>query len=690
MGTEIVERMTAVLAKKSRRILWTGMCLGLFAQAGVALAEQAPVAGEWRYYGGDLAGTKYTPLDQIDRGNVGNVRILWRRPGVDPALLEEEPDLNPYANFTATPLMIDGVLYASNAIGLVEAFDPATGKTLWTQEPLFPGFRGLAGLSTRGVAYWSKGSERRIISVRGNYLASTVAGTGRLDRTFGDGGKVDLTREGPSGPLSDGGTAGPIVVGDVIVVGGGRADDVSVRKGVAAEDIRAYDVRSGRQLWTFHVLPRNGETGYETWEEDSAKFGGGMGAWAPLTADAELGYVYVPTGSPMAAFYGGQRPGANLFANSLVCLDAKTGKKIWHYQLVHHDLWDYDPASPPVLGTIRVDGKLIKAVMQPTKHGFLFVFDRVTGKPVWPIEERPVTVSTTPGERASPTQPFPTKPAPFERQGITVDDLIDFTPELRAEALEIVKPYVTGPLFTPPSVAVDGGKQGTIVLPGALGGASWTGGAFDPETGMMYIYSHTHPQVKDLLRPPPLVDSLTMYAHGPKRMLEAALEFTDIRDEAQLIANLSVQPEMGDVYQTYGPDRLPLVKPPYGRITAIDLNTGEHAWMAANGDGPRDHPRLKDLDLPPLGNPGRPAPLLTKTLLFIGEGSSIQPSNPRDGGGNTFRAYDKATGKVVWETELPAGTTGAPMSYLHQGKQYILVAIGAMDHPAEWVALGLP
>ena len=247
-----------------------------------------------------------------------------------------------------------------------------------------------------------------------------------------------------------------------------------------------------------------------------------------------------------------------------------------------------------------------------------------------------------------------------------------------------------GPLFTPPSVAVDGGKQGTIVLPGALGGASWNGGAFDPETGIIYIYSHTHPQVKDLLRPPPLVDSLTMYAHGPKSMVEAAMEFTDIRDEKQLMANLSEQPEVGDVYQTYGPDHLPLVKPPYGRITAIDLNTGDHVWMAANGDGPRDHPRLKGLNLPPLGNPGRPAPLLTKTLLFIGEGSSIQPSNPRGGGGNTFRAYDKATGKVVWETQLPAGTTGAPMSYLYQGKQYILVAVGAKDHPAEWVALGLP
>ncbi|MEQ8263953.1 PQQ-binding-like beta-propeller repeat protein [Pseudohaliea sp.] len=650
----------------------------------------AEVEGEWRFYSGHQNGNKYSPLDQINAGNVNRLQIAWQRPGVDPDLLEEEPDINPVSNFYSTPLMIDGVLYSSNALGLVEAMDPGTGETLWVQEPVYKGFRGLAGFPTRGVAYWSDGKKRRIIVARGEFLLSVDAEDGRLDRNFGDGGKVSLARPGPGGPLPDAGTSGPIVAGDVIVIGGGRADDIAVRKGVASEDIRAFDVRSGEPLWTFHVLPRPGEFGYDTWEDGSAKLGGGMGAWAPLTADEELGYVYVATGSPFASFYGGQRPGQNLFANSILCLDAKTGERIWHYQLVHHDLWDYDLSSQPVLGDLTVDGKAIKAVMVPTKHGFLFTFDRVTGEPVWPIEERPVPASTTPGEVAWPTQPFPTKPAPFDRQGFTEDDLIDFTPELRAEALEIVKPYLMGPLFTPPSVEAPGHGKGTLVLPGALGGASWTGGAFDPETQFFYVYAHTHPWIKSLVRPPPLVDSLTMYAHGPSELLESSLEFTEIDGVEDLLDTMDRQVDEGDAYLIYGPDGLPLVKPPYGRITAFDMNTGDTVWMAANGDGPRDHPRLKDLDLPPLGNGGRPAPLLTKSLLFIGEGASIQFSTPRGGGGNKFRAYDKETGAVVWETELAAGTTGAPMTYMHDGKQFILVAVGEKGEFPQWVALSLP
>jgi len=675
--------------KQACVLIASGLAL-LVATAGAADKSQESDRNEWRYYGGDPGGTKYSPLTQINRKNINKVRILWNRPSVDSKLTQEEPDLNPYGNLEATPLMVNGVLYAGDALGLVEALDPATGKTLWVQEPLVPGFRGLAGISTRGIAYWSEGSKRRIIAVRTDDLESLDADTGRLDPNFGNHGRVSLKYPGPSGPLPDGGLSGPIVVGDVIVVGGGRADDVSVRKGVASEDIRAFDVRTGAPRWTFHVLPRPGESGEETWEGGSAKLGGAMGAWAPLTADLELGYVYVPTGSPMASFYGGQRPGQNLFANSLICIDAKTGRRVWHYQLVHHDLWDYDVASPPVLGDITVQGKKIKAVMQPTKHGFLFVFNRVTGEPVWPIEERPVPASTAPGEKAWPTQPFPTKPAPFERLGVMTDDLIDFTPELRAEALKIAQSYLMGPLFTPPSVVAPNHTQGTLVLPGALGGASWTGGAFDPDTQMFYMPSHTHVYVKDLLRPPPYVDSLTMYAAGPPSMLEAAMEFTDIKDPTELLSRMAQQPDVANVYIAQGPDGLPLVKPPYARITAYDMRTGQTAWMVANGDGPRDHPRLRNLRLPPLGSSGRVAVLLTKTLLFVGEGSPLQASAPRGSGGKKFRAFDKATGKVVWETELPAGTTGAPMSYMYKGKQYIVVAVGDAKHPGEWVALGLP
>ena len=656
--------------RRTRRILIAGLCFGLLVvQAGEVHGQRSAVHGEWRSYGGDSANTKYTPLAQIDRDNVSKLRVLWRRPGVDPKLTETFPDLNPSNVFQSTPLMLGGVLYTSNSVGLVEALDPGTGETLWIQEPLEEGFQGVAGNSTRGVAHWSSGSSRRIFSVRGDYLVSMSAETGSLVRDFGDGGKVNLSRDGPSTFFPAGGTSGPIVVADVVIVGGGGGDDVPLVKEGVAEDIRAYDVRTGRLRWTFHVMPRPGEVGFETWRDDSWKFGGAIGAWPPLTVDEELGYIYLPLSSPMHAFYGGDRPGQNLFGNSLVCLDARTGERVWHYQLVHHDLWDYDLASSPVLGDITVDGKPIKAVMQITKHGFLFVFDRVTGEPVWPIEERPVPASTTPGERAWPTQPFPTKPAPFDRQGVSVDDLIDFTPELRAEALEIVKPYVLGPLFTPPSVAAPGHTQGTINVPGAWGAGNWNGGAFDPETGIFYVASHTYQTVGDLVRPPPLVEATTPYAHGAAAALAAGSE-----------------PQT----EIYGPEGLPLLKPPYGRITAIDLTTGEHVWMAPNGDGPRDHPRLRHLNLPPLGQQGRAAPLLTETLLFIGEGDPIILGTPKGGGGNKFRAYDKATGIVVWETELAAGTTGAPMSYLWNGKQYIVVAIGGEDHPAEWVALGLP
>jgi quinoprotein glucose dehydrogenase len=360
-----------------------------------------------------------------------------------------------------------------------------------------------------------------------------------------------------------------------------------------------------------------------------------------------------------------------LFGQSLVCVDVETGERVWHYQLVHHGLWDYDLPAAPILADLTVDGTPIKAVVQITKQGFAFVFDRVTGEPVWPIEERPVPHSTTPGEHTSPTQPFPTKPPPFDRQGVSIDDLIDFTPALRAEAIEITKRYVIGPMFTPPSVRGDGpdDTQGTIQLPGSQGGADVQGAAFDPETAMLYVPSITGAFAADIIEGNPDRTNLR-YTRGTRRWVG-------------------------------GPQGLPLFKPPYGRITAIDLNRGEHAWMVPNGEGPRNHPLLKDLDLPPLGNPGRPAPLLTKTLLFVGEGSPILVSRSRlspgmpasiapGAGGKKFRAYDKTTGEVLWETELPAGTTGAPMTYMFAGKQYIVVAVGDWDHPAEFVALSLP
>jgi len=388
----------------------------LFVSGTVFVAAQAPRGSRALNYGGDEGNTKYAPLDQITRDNVRNLRLVWRRPAVDGQLTAMFPDLDPSNSFESTPLLSGGVLFASNGVGLVEAFNPGTGKTVWVQEPPERSMRGVAGRAQRGVALWRAGDEQRLFSIQGEYLYALNPITGKSVPEFGDKGRVNLHRPGPyAGRYSS--SAGPVVVADIVIVGGagGGGGDFGVMKEAAPEDVRGYDARTGRLLWTFHVVPQPGEFGNETWVNDSWKFMGAMAAWAPLSVDQDLGYVYVPFSAPTNSWYGGDRPGQNLFSDSLVCLDAKTGKRVWHYQLVHHDLWDYDIASPPVLGTIMVNGQRIKAVMQLCKSGFVFVFDRVTGQPVWPIEERPVPASATPGEQAWPTQPFPTKPASIDR-----------------------------------------------------------------------------------------------------------------------------------------------------------------------------------------------------------------------------------------------------------------------------------
>ena len=655
---------------RSTRILSALLFAGIVGVATFVIHTQGPARSEWTYYGGDKGATRYSPLDQITRENVKSLRVAWRRPAVDPQLKQTYPDLSPSNYFRSTPIIIDGTLFAPDGVGLLEAFDGSTGHGVWTQEPTHPTMKEAAGESTRGADFWRRGSDERVFIVRSEYLYAINARTGKTYPDFGDHGRVSLNRQTPDeAPFFS--FTGPIVVNDVIVLGGngggktgGGYGDSGFMKESTPEDIRGFDVRTGKLLWTFHVLPRPGEPGADTWGNGSGKIGGNMASWSTLSADEQLGLVYVPLSAPTVSYYGGWRPGNNLYSDSLLALNVKTGKLAWHFQMVHHDLWDYDTVGPPTLADITVNGRRIKAVIQGSKTGFLYVFDRATGKPVWPIEERPVPQSTTPGEHSSPTQPFPTKPPAFERQGLTEDDLIDFTPALRAEAREIAKHFVIGPMFTPPSVRSDdpAGKRGSIVLPGVYGGSNWNNGAFDPETGMYYAISHTLPWVYDLVKPT-----------DPKATMDYAIDVgrgpstrhTDIK----------------------GPQGLPLTKPPYGRITAYDMNKGDKVWTVANGDGPRNHPLLKDLNLPPLGIPGRPAPLLTKTLLFIGEGSDAVFSSA---GGDKFRGYDKATGQVVWETDLPAGTTGAPMTYMANGQQYIVVPVGSKAHDAEWVAFSLP
>jgi quinoprotein glucose dehydrogenase len=527
------------------------------------------------------------------------------------------------------------------------------------------------------VDYWERGSDKRIISVRGEHLYALNARDGSLITTFGDRGRVSLNRNTPD-EAAYFGFNGPIIVGDVIIIGGqgggkaggGYADGGNTKE-ARPEDIRGYDVRTGKELWAFHILPRPGEPGYDTWPADAAAYSGNMGPWAPLSADVARGIVYVPLSTTTNAFYGGHRPGNNLYSNSLLALNAKTGKLIWHYQMVHHDVWDSDNAAPPTLAELKVGGRTIPAVIQPNKTGFLYVFNRLTGKPVWPIDERPVPASTIPGEKLSPTQPFPTKPPPFDQQGISDENLIDYTPALKEAARKFISQYNTGPLFTPPSLdeSATGGKKGTLAMPGAWGSGNWNTGAFDPETGRYYAVSMSLPGVFALQK-----------VTDPAATIDYAFAMGGGRGASA--------PRIPTPYGP-GPDGLPLLKGPYGRITAYDMNRGDKLWTVANGDGPRDHPLLKDLNLPSLGNIGRPVALVTKSLLFLGDASDALFGQAGLRSGAKFRAYDKASGEKLWETDLPAGTTGGPISYMVKDKQIVLVPVGGAGYGSGWVAMGL-
>ncbi len=624
--------------------------------AALATTANAEAKADWAHFGGDIGDTKYSALDQINAKNIKRLKIAWRASAVDPALLTENPGLVLSNNYRDAPLVADGIMYISDQAGEVEARDPSNGKVIWRQS----GFEGegpvKAAYSSRAIALWGMGDAARVVTVRGPYLYLLDAKTGAYVKDFGDNGRVGLLKE--TNNTYQWNAPSPIVVKDVIVIGG-----QPIAMGVAdfnlaslAGDIRGYDVHTGKLLWTFHTVPQEGEPGTESWENESWRKGGKAKDWSGFSADEQLGYVYVPLSAPSNDYYGGARPGNDLYSDSLVALDARTGKKVWHYQIVHHDLWDYDLPAPPMLADIKVNGRMRKAAIQVTKTAEVFAFDRVTGEPLFPIVETPVPASTVPTEKAASTQPIPVKPAPFDRQGISEDQLIDFTPALHAEAVEIMNRYIHGTIFTPPSLkGGPDGKQGTLYLPGWVGGANWTGAALDPETSVMYVPSVSVPWLSG-------VESDGK--GGYHRSREASL-YLD------------------------GPQGLPLIKPPYGRITAINLNTGNHVWMVPNGDGPRNDPAFKDLKLPPLGQPGRAAPLLTRSFLFMGEGDMVGISMPKFSGGNMFRAYDKKTGKVVWEADLGAGTTSPPISYMYKGKQYIVVGVGGVKHPAELVAMSL-
>jgi glucose dehydrogenase len=618
---------------------------GFFAVLLVTL-QPASWASDWPTYGNDPGTKKYAGLAQIDAANAGQLRLAWQWQSPDNPIVEKNRRLTPWG-FKSTPLKIGNTLYISTSLGHVAAIAANTGQTLWVFDTrtYVDGRPTNLGFNHRGVAYWADGNDARILMPTNNaYLWALDANTGRPIESFGDNGRTDLTlglgREIDRKLYSV--ISAPIVVKDIVVVGSSIMDGPQ-NKEMPPGHVRGFDVRTGEQTWIFHTVPQDKEFGVETWQDNAWQYSGNTNVWTGMSADLDLGYVYLPTGTPTNDWYGGHRLGNNLYAESLVCVDAATGQRVWHYQMVHHGLWDYDLPAAPTLMDINVDGKRVKAVAQVSKQAFLYVFDRTTGKPLWPIVETPVPPSTVPGEFAAPTQPIPSKPAPFDRQGLSTDDLIDFTPQLRAEAVKIVSQYDYGPLYSPPSL------KGTINVPGWGGGANWGGAAFDPKSQMLYVPSVTGPMVVKLTKGNP-----------------DETNFNYVRS--------------GSVNRLAGPKGLPITKPPYGRITAIDMSTGEHAWSVPHGDGPRQKIIAMGIADPgPLGGPGT-GPLVTDTLLFLAQ---------RDGKRNVLRAFDKSTGDVIAEVDLPAAPWGTPMTYMSGGKQYIVIASG-QGADATLVAVTLP
>jgi quinoprotein glucose dehydrogenase len=630
---------------------------------------------EWRTYGGDLRSTRYSEASQIDATNFAALQVAWR-------FKTDNLGPRPEFNLQSTPLMVKGRLYSTGGTRRsVVALDAATGELKWVYG-VDEGKRADMAprkLSGRGLAYWTDGRDERILYVTAGYaLVALDARTGRPVPAFGQDGMIDLRNDDDQDidPVTGdiGLHAAPIVVKDVIVVGAAHSAGIAPKSRVNVKGyVRGYDVRTGRRLWIFHTVPTAGEFGGDTWLEDSASYTGNTGAWAQMSADEQLGYVYVPTEMPTNDGYGGHRPGANLFADSVVALDVNTGKRVWHFQMIHHDMWDFDLPCAPILADLTVDGRPVRALAQPSKQGFLYVLDRTNGRPVWPIEERPVPKGDVPREWYSPTQPMPTKPPAFDRQGVSVDDLIDFTPELRAEATQLVARYKMGPLFTPPVASDPSGFRATLLLPHTLGGANWPGGSFDPETNRLYIYSGTDIGAMGLVHDPARSDMNFIQGLAPER-----------NQAGQPAASAA---EGGPSLRIRG---LPLVKPPYGRITAFDLNRGDILWQIAHGetdDSVRNHPALKDLIIPRTGRFGRVGTLVTKTLLIAGDpGVSTASSGKR---GAMLRAYDKATGREVGAVFMPAPQTGSPMTYVLDGRQYIVVAVSGGGYSGELLAFRL-
>jgi len=619
----------------------------LLSMAIVTLSCSSPPegerAGDWPTYGGDQGAMQYAALDEVNRENVDRLQVAWEWETGDktvsgPTAPVPGQAVRPGA-FENTPLVFNDTMIVTTPYNRVVALHAGTGQELWAFDPMTAQWGqppNGTGFVHRGVAVWSGAGGRKIfLNTRWRLIALDFA-TGQPIESFGDRGTVTLTDHmmWPTNPLHYTQTSPPVVFENLVMLGNGVWDGFIYERDPPGH-ILAFDVSTGEMAWRFNLIPQDGEFGAETWEDGSNTRTGHTNAWAQMSLDPESGYLYVPVGTPSNDYYGGDRKGDNLYAESLVCLDARTGERVWHYQTVHHGLWDYDLSGAPTLMTVQHEGQAVDVVAQAMKTGFLFVFDRATGEPLWPVEERPVEQSTVPGERTAATQPFPTWPEPFARQGFTEDDLIDFTPELRAQALELVRPHRMGPLYTPPSV------EGTLMLPGVIGGADWGGGAADPETGWVYLKSTENPARLQIVEADPA------------------------RYGAERVADLSIS-------SLRMPNGLPVIKPPYGSLVAYDLNTGDKKWSVPVGDMPevRYNPVLRGVALPErLGHAGASGPLLTKGgLVFV------------SGGANSLYAFDKESGQEVWSADLGGRGYANPMSYTTRaGKQYIAMASGSGD-----------
>jgi quinoprotein glucose dehydrogenase len=679
------------------------LLIGLICLTVAASGQWRPKDTEWPSYTADTAGTRYRPLDQINASNFSKLEVAWR-------FKTDSIGNRPEFKLEGTPLMVNGTVYATaGSRRAAIALDAVTGELLWVHGE-HEGERGAAAprqLSGRGLAYWSDGKEERIFYVTPGFrLVGLNAKTGQPIPGFGKNGIVDLKLDDDQTILPDlttgeiGLQSAPVVAKDTILIGAAFREGMTPKsmrnnKGYA----RGFDVRTGKRLWIFHTIPMKGEFGYDSWENGSAEYTGNTGVWSQITVDEQLGLVYLPVESPTGDYYGGHRPGNDLFGESLVCVDLKTGQRKWHFQLVHHPLWDMDISSAPILADINVNGKAIKAVAQPTKQGFLYVFDRITGKPVWPIEERPVEKGNVPGEWYAPTQPFPSKPPAYSRNGVTPDVLIDFTPALHDEALTKIAQYKIGPVFTPPVESKVGGPLATLTLGTASGGTNWPGASYDPETHIVYAYACNACLTPIGLVPAPKEISDMRYIMGI-----AGQEVRIARGPGENAGADSPMPSRapapaagrggggGGGFVPLNAQGLPLIKPPYGTISAISLDKGEIVWQTPHGDTPdaiRNHPLLKGLDIGKTGQSGyNVGTLITKTLVVAGDGQvTTTPDHPR---GAMLRAYDKATGQQVGAVFMPAPQSGSPMTYMVNGKQYIIVAISGGAYSGEYIAFTLP